>query len=170
MNTMKKKLNNTKEYWKEAKGFENYFSVSNFGRLKSDITGHIYKSSMTRGYFYYRLHLRKFSINVNKSAHRIVAETFIENQFNKPQVNHKDGNKLNNNVDNLEWCTQSENITHAFKTKLMSKPVGNVKYPKVIIDSIRKLRDSGLQLKVISNYFNIPQSTVTHICLGTRRI
>lgn len=56
----------------------------------------------------------------NKNVHRIIAETFIRNPNNLPCVNHKDGNKLNNSVDNLEWCTHSENTMHSYRTGLQT--------------------------------------------------
>lgn len=59
-------------------------------------------------------------VSSKQAVHRIVAQTFIPNPENKTQVNHKDGNKLNNHVDNLEWCTPSENVKHAFNTGLKS--------------------------------------------------
>jgi hypothetical protein len=64
--------------------------------------------------------------------HRLVATLFIPNILNKPQVNHKDGNKLNNNVDNLEWCSNLENMQHAYRTGLQVNDFGvkarNFKY------------------------------------------
>jgi hypothetical protein len=56
----------------------------------------------------------------NKNVHRIIAETVIFNPDNLPCVNHKDGNKLNNSVDNLEWCTHSENTLHSYQTGLQT--------------------------------------------------
>jgi hypothetical protein len=63
----------------------------------------------------------------HKTIHRLLAETFIPNPDNKPCVNHIDGNKLNNTVDNLEWCTYSENHLHAYKNNLMKAPWKNKK-------------------------------------------
>ena len=65
------------------------------------------------GYLYVKLQVNKKS--KNKSIHRLIAITFIPNPFNKPTVNHKDGNKLNNNYWNLEWATRKENSCHAVK-------------------------------------------------------
>lgn len=67
---------------------------------------------------YNRISLTVNSIQITAKRHRLVACKFIPNINNKPQVNHKDGNKLNNHVSNLEWCTNSENQTHALKTGL----------------------------------------------------
>ena len=110
-----------KEVWKDVKGYEGLYRVSNFGRIWSCRFGReISPAKSTDGYYQIR-----FYVNKSKklfSVHRLVAMHFIPNPENKAQVNHKDGNVENNRVDNLEWATQSENLRHAALS--LRKPLG----------------------------------------------
>lgn len=115
------------EIWKPIKGYEGLYEVSNLGRVKSLKRFHHQREQMLKNiltkYGYYKTKLLKNGKYKLISTHRIVAQTFIPNEMNKEEVNHKDGNKLNNCVDNLEWCTSSENHIHAYKLGLQ-KPSG----------------------------------------------
>lgn len=110
-----------KEYWKPVVGYEGHYQVSNFGRVKSIKFGKeiILKQNIRGGY--YIVNLSKNGIVKTYLVHRLVAEAFIDNTDNLPQVNHKDENKLNNNVDNLEWCTHEYNINYGTRNKKASK-------------------------------------------------
>lgn len=103
------------EQWKDIKDFVGLYKISNLGKvlsIKRNIVLHPELSS--NGYL--RVGLHKGGKVQNKSIHRLVAEAFIPNPENKPQVNHIDGNKQNNTTSNIEWATSSENIIHRFHT------------------------------------------------------
>jgi hypothetical protein len=112
-----------KEIWKDIKNYEELYQISNFGRIKRLKNNRTMKEKILKPYInngYYKLLLYKKGISKRYSVSRLVSMNFIPNPKNKPQVNHIDGNKLNNKVDNLEWCTISENQKHAFKLGLNS--------------------------------------------------
>ena len=105
------------EIYKDVIGYEGLYKVSNTGKVFSLINNIVlktvkYKAANTE---YEYLTLVKNKVKATKAVHRLVALAFIENPNNKPCVNHIDNNGLNNAVDNLEWCTYSENLKHAQK-------------------------------------------------------
>ena len=95
------------EEWRSVDGFINY-QVSNLGRVRNANTGRILKPCV-KGNGYYAVILYKMKKGIQKSIHRLVAEEFIENQHNKPCVDHIDGHCLNNMLTNLRWVTTQEN-------------------------------------------------------------
>lgn len=110
------KLPSLNEKWKYIRNSEEYM-ISNYGNIKRN--GKELKLNVWSKYKVINLKLEgKYKTHY---VHRLVAETFIPNPNNKPIVNHIDGNKLNNNVNNLEWCTKQENERHAWKKGLKEK-------------------------------------------------
>lgn len=118
------------EEWKDIKNYKNLYQVSNYGRVKSlekvsHVNGRIYPIKILKCHIntkkYLDVDLCKNGKSNRRSIHRLVAETFIPNYEDKPQINHIDCNKWNNKINNLEWCTNSENQQHAFKNNLNSR-------------------------------------------------
>ena len=102
----------------------NRFEISNYGRLKNVHSQHIYKPNvLNSGYYSVRTSLGNRENKIHILIHKAVAYTFLLNPNNLPEVNHKDGNKTNNHVDNLEWCTSHENQQHKYDIGLINKEV-----------------------------------------------
>ena len=116
-------INNMKiEIWKFIKGYEDY-QVSSFGRVKSLKNGKekILSPGTTRDNYKIVILSKNNKIKKTFRVHRLVAMSFLPNPNNYPQVNHKDENPSNNNVENLEWCTSKYNINYGTRTKRMSE-------------------------------------------------
>jgi hypothetical protein len=110
------------EIWKDIEGYEGLYQVSNLGKVKS-LSNNLAKkekilknSKNVKGY--HKVTLCLFGKRKSITVHRLVAEAFIHNDKNKSQVNHINGVKIDNNVNNLEWSTASENVRHSWKNGL----------------------------------------------------
>jgi len=167
------------ELWKDIKGFEGSYQVSNLGRIKSLSRTKIVKKV---GFYITRERILKISPNKLYSQvmlyrdskrlyfliHRLVAIAFMPNYGNKDEVNHIDGNKRNNSVCNLEWCTRSENQRHAFDNGLTIMPSGESHYACKLSDrQIKEIRLKYLKkkttMKMIAKAYGIAQSHVSNI-------
>ena len=97
------------ELWKDITNYEEYYQISNLGRIKNKKQNRILKPSKSGGYYHISL---RYGQRKECLIHRLVAEAFIPNPHNLNYVNHKDENKLNNSVNNLEWCTAKYNVAY----------------------------------------------------------
>lgn len=147
--------------------------INECGDLRNKKTQKMYKSSVTgSGYLGVCVSLGSRENKKLFKIHKCVASTFIENPENKPYVNHKDGNKLNNNVDNLEWVTESENVKHANKMGLRDYATisgEKHKFSKLTKDDVLYIRhtyksnDKKRGGRALSRKFNVSKETIRDI-------
>ena len=112
------------EVWKrliyQGIDYGDYYEVSNYGQIRNSKTKKIRKQNLLKtGYCFVNGSLGSRENKITFRVHKAVAETFIPNPNNLPEVNHKNGDKLKNDVDNLEWCTHVDNIKHAYSSDLI---------------------------------------------------
>jgi hypothetical protein len=160
------------EKWKDIANCKNSYLISNKGNVKSLIARANKKEFIMAinldkdGYEVVGLFINKKKIL--KKVHRLVALAYIENPLNKPQVNHINGVKTDNDVNNLEWCTAKENIRHSFKTGLSKNHPGTDRYNSKLLDkdivAIRRLGRvrTGVEL---AKAFNVSKQLINNILL-----
>lgn len=169
------------EVWKDIKGYEGHYQVSDLGRVKS--LSRVVKSRVgvfgTKkeiilktfkngdGYLKYKLCINGKEKSV--ISHRLVANEFLENPFNKPQVNHKNGIKYDNRVDNLEWVTSSENVIHSLANNLKIPQKGSEHgMSKLTEKEVLEIRAIGRTktLKEVGKMYNVDMSLISLILLN----
>ena len=152
------------EIWKTIVGFENY-SISNKGQVRNDLTRRILSTFPVGGYLMVNL-----MANGSKKLvyiHRLVGHAFVDNPNDYKEINHINGKKDDNLPDNLEWCTRSENIKHAYATSLMKPLKGESSGMSKLTDAevlmIRELRSCGIFLQELSDRFGVSKSVISNI-------
>lgn len=177
------------ELWADVQDYEGLYQISTYGRVKSlerwiDIHPEGMKSyrrkikekilSPAKGSCdkrYYIVVLSKDGAHKTHPVHRLVCQHFIDNHEDKEQVNHIDGDKDNNHVSNLEWCTSLENHLHSRKLKLHDdkgdKSV-NAKVKTLDIPYIKELSENGVSYRVLGSMFGVSSTTIHRIIKGKR--
>lgn len=163
------------EYWVNIPNMKGLYQISNFGQVRRIGTpnwkGKIIKSNITPNGYYY-LDISVGNKRKTIQPHRIMAEVFLPNPNNYPQVNHKNGNKLANWIENLEWCTAKQNTQHACKMGLRGKQYGSYnpasKLTEAEVIKIKELLLDGYTRKKLAKQFNVKYQTIADIDRGTK--
>ena len=153
------------EIWKDIEDYEGIYQVSNLGRVKRVTTDRILKGIKDRG-GYLRITLSKNGVKSNHKIHRLVAQAFIPNPENKPQVNHIDENKTNNLVSNIEWMTAKENLNHGTHNERVSK----TQSIPIIATNIKNGESKEFYgARECARQLGLYQQHITAVLKGTRR-
>ena len=158
------------EIWKDTYIYGEQYQVSNNGIVRNKITGHILKPQLDKkGYLRVRMSLQ--DKKATAKVHRLVAVAFIPNPENKPQVNHIDGDKRNNDVRNLEWVTNGENQIHAYKTGL-NRVTGNSGRKKIPVSKINwvtgEVEDTYSSMAEAARSNNLYSTNIEKVIRGER--
>ena len=173
-----KELKFVQEKWQPCPGYEESYQVSNLGKVRSIDRFHFKRRGRIKGKTliqnlnkkgYPEVKLWKNNKQEARNPHRLVALAFIPNPNNLPQVNHIDGDKLNNHVSNLEWISNSDNMRHAYKLGLKcskGENNSNCKITDIQVTQIKLIYNTGKSSKYISEELNVKLHIVRQIISG----
>lgn len=156
------------EIWKDIDGFRELYQISNLGRVRRKDSFKVLKPlTLTKGYKGVRLYFDKSNAKTQK-IHRLVAIYFIDNELNLPQVNHKDGDKSNNMVKNLEWCSNDYNMNHAVSNLLVKRGEDRIasKISESSLMLLQDLIDCGFTMKQMSIIYGVSKNSIKEIVSG----
>lgn len=163
------------EFGEYISGYEGQYSVTRDGRVYShprvDAAGRSRKGRWlkavpdTKGYL--RVGLYANDALKTRKVHRLVAETFIPNHHYKPEVNHINGDKADNRIENLEWCTSSENVRHAFRIGLKDAKGASNSRSKLTHEDVVAIRMAqDMSLKELSDKYGVCQAQISGVRRG----
>ena len=168
-----------KEVWKNIKGYEGYYEVSNWGRVRNVARmnkvcmGIHKKTGKIMKQFLHHLGYKCIGLRGGRKkrrylVHRLVGEAFLKKRLQGEEINHKNGKKADNHIENLEWTTRRENIKHAFRLGLQipcrGELSGRSKLTEKQVRNIRKMYSKGkTSYRKLSKAFGVGYSTIAHI-------
>lgn len=159
-----------KEIYKDIIGYEGLYQVSNLGKVKRLNYRGSEKERSLKNYLssigYYKICLSKNGKVTTVNIHRLISQAFIPNPYNKPQVNHINGIKSDNRIENLEWVTCKENIEHAHKIGLINSSKGEDRtFAKLTEKQVLEIRKIGkLKTQVeLAKIYNVNQSLISYV-------
>lgn len=147
---------------KDIRGFEGLYKVCESGEIYSMYTNGFLNGCVDAKGYRNVILSGKCGLQVTRKVHRVVAEHFIPNPENKPQVNHINGIKADNRIENLEWCTAKENVQHSMllKTYLLGTQRFNAKLNNNDVADIRRLHTEGVAGNKIARIYNVTPGTI----------
>ena len=153
------------EVWKDIAGYEGYYQVSNLGKVRNIKFNRELKACFD-SYGYLLVVLSKCGKHRTRTVHRLVAETFIPNEDNLPTVNHKDEDKTNNFVKNLEWCDNKYNCNYGTRNKKISKRVSKC---VIQLSSLGKKIKQWNSITEASKHTGCNISSISNCCKGKQK-